>query len=70
MHGVNLDLLRTTPHHADGTPKDPHAHHRADHLAALGAARRQVWRSSLDWWRKALPVRTAPPARPCTDSTP
>lgn len=46
MHGVNLDLLRTLPHHPDGRPKDPHAHHRADHLAALreerAAARRSV----------------------------
>lgn len=35
MHGVNLDLLCTLPHHPDGRPKDPHAHHRAEHLAAL-----------------------------------
>lgn len=39
MHGVNLDLLRTTPHHPDGRPKDPHAHHRAEHVAALAEAR-------------------------------
>ena len=39
MHGVNLDLLRTLPHHPDGRPKDAHAHHRAEHLAALAEAR-------------------------------
>jgi hypothetical protein len=43
MHGVNLDLLRTGPHHPDGQPKDPHAHHRAAHLADLRAARRARW---------------------------
>jgi len=40
MHGVNLDLLRASaPCHPDGRPKDPHAHHRAEHLAARQAAR-------------------------------
>ncbi len=40
MHGVNLDLLRILPHHLDGRSKDAHSHHRAEHLAALGAIRR------------------------------
>lgn len=40
MTGVNLDLLRAlAPCHPDGRPKDPHAHHRAAHLAAQGADR-------------------------------
>jgi hypothetical protein len=46
MHGVNLDLLQTTPHRADGTARDPHAHHRAAHLGALRAARRARWRAA------------------------
>lgn len=41
MHSVNLDLLQTTPHHASGTPRDPHAHHRADHRATFRAERRK-----------------------------
>lgn len=40
MHGVNLDLLRPAP-------RDPHARHRAEHLAALRAARRQRWAAAL-----------------------
>lgn len=40
MHGVNLDLLHTLPHHPDGRPKDPHGHHRADHLENLRNARK------------------------------
>jgi|GEM_PF-1442435 len=40
MYGVNLDLLRATArHHPDGRPKDPHAHHRAEHLAVLRSTR-------------------------------
>lgn len=48
MHGVNLDLLRATAaHHPDGRPKDPHAHHRAGHLADLDKARRARWQAAL-----------------------
>lgn len=47
MHGVNLDLLATSRHHADGRPRDPHAQHRGTHLAALRQARRQFWRMRL-----------------------
>ncbi|MCU0828073.1 MAG: hypothetical protein MUE52_11855 [Tabrizicola sp.] len=47
MHGVNLDLLKTTAYRADGTPRDPHAHHRAAHLATLRVARRARWASVL-----------------------
>ena len=47
MHGVNLDLLRTGPHHPDGRAKDPHAYHRADHLARLETARRARWQAAL-----------------------
>lgn len=40
MYSANLDLLRATSrHHLDGQPKDPHAHHRADLLAARRALR-------------------------------
>ena len=47
MHGANLDLLRTVPHHPDGRAKDSHAHHRAEHLARLQAARRARRRAAL-----------------------
>ena len=44
MHSVNLDLLHAVARrHADGRPLDLHAHHRAEHLAALRAARRRFW---------------------------
>ncbi|WP_374645475.1 hypothetical protein [Tabrizicola sp.] len=47
MHGVNLDLLATSRHHADGRPRDPRAQHRCTHLAALRQARRQLWHARL-----------------------
>jgi len=40
MYGVNLDLLRPAP-------RCPHAHHRAEHLATLRAARRQRWTAAF-----------------------
>lgn len=49
MHGVNLDLLRQAP-------RSPHAHHRAEHLATLRAARRQRWTAALN----RLAARVAP----------
>lgn len=61
MHGVNLDLLRAcTRHHPDGQPKDPHAHHRAEHLADLRAARQARW---ADWLARlfARPGPRKPP---------
>lgn len=48
MHGVNLDLLRTLPHHPDGRAKDPHAHHRAQHLARLEEERLARGRTLID----------------------
>lgn len=59
MHGINLDLLRTGPHHFDGRLKDPHAHHRAELLALSRAARRQVWQNRLARLRLLL-VHRAP----------
>lgn len=47
MHGVNLDLLHSGPHHPDGRPKDPHAHHRTEHLAELRIARHARWQAAL-----------------------
>lgn len=47
MHGVNLDLLHSAPHHPDGRSKDPHAHHRAEHLAELGIVRHARWQAIL-----------------------
>ena len=47
MHSVNLDLLRTVPHHPDGMAKDPHAYHEADHRAELRARRRARLREAV-----------------------
>jgi hypothetical protein len=48
MNGINLDLLRASAaHHPDGQPKDPHAHHRAEHLASLRTERRARWMATL-----------------------
>ena len=47
MHGVNLDLLHSGPHHADGRSRDPHAHHRVEHLTTLRIARRARWQAAL-----------------------
>lgn len=50
MHGVNLDLLRATAaHHRDGRPKDPHAHHRVEHLATLKAERAARGKGTVVW---------------------
>jgi hypothetical protein len=57
MHGVNLDLLHTGPHHPDGRPKDPHAHHRTELLALARAARRQLWHNRLASLRLLLVPR-------------
>jgi hypothetical protein len=63
MHGVNLDLLRTTPYHPDGGPKDPHAHHRSDHTAALAeerqGRRRNLVSRILSIFRRSPGRRTA-----------
>lgn len=70
MHGVNLDLLGTTPFHADGRPKDPHAHHQAEVTALARAARRDLWRARFARLRSILFRHTAQPApRPCTEQT-
>ncbi|MBP9047546.1 MAG: hypothetical protein KBF85_04655 [Tabrizicola sp.] len=55
MHGVNLDLLRPVP-------RCPHAHHRAEHLAILRAARRRRWAAALARlvaWASSKPRATA-----------
>lgn len=61
MHSVNLDLLRTTPHHPDGQPRDAHARHRAEHLATLRAARRARWQAALSRALALLPALRAKP---------
>ena len=46
MYGVNLDLLHAKgSHRRDGSPKDPHAHHRAEHRALLAEERSARWKS-------------------------
>lgn len=48
MHIVNPDLLRAAAaHHPDGRPKNPHAHHLAEHLAALRVERAARWQATL-----------------------
>ncbi|MES2914945.1 MAG: hypothetical protein V4753_07485 [Pseudomonadota bacterium] len=64
MHSVNLDFLRATARHdPDSRPKDPHAHHRAEHLARLRAERRSRWLAGLDrlrWAFALTPAAAAP----------
>ncbi len=44
MYDLNLDMLSaSTRHHANGRPKDIHAHHLQEHLSARRAARRGLW---------------------------
>lgn len=69
MHGVNLDLLRCTPHHPDGRPKDPHAHHRIALAEGLHQSRLHRWRSLLGRLATLFHAR-APRPRPCLDHTP
>lgn len=62
MHSVNLDLLRAT------TPKDdPHAHHRAAHLADLRAARRLLWQDRIARLRALIARRPAHAPHTCPD---
>lgn len=70
MHGVNLDLLRTLPHHPDGRPKDPHAHHRAELLTQARAARRARWLARLARFRTLFARQSAPAAQACPDPHP
>jgi hypothetical protein len=68
MHGINTDLLRAmSRHHADGRPKDPYAHHRAEHLAQRREARRQHWQGWGHWLVRLLHRRSqaARPAKDC-----
>jgi hypothetical protein len=58
VHGVNLDLLQTTRHRADGTARDPHAHHLAVHRAQRRDARRALWQSRLARLRAFLGLQT------------
>lgn len=61
MHSVNLDLLKTTPHHPDGQPRDAHARHRAEHLAIRRAALRARWHAALTRALALLPAFRAKP---------
>lgn len=60
MHSVNLDLLRALPHHPDGRPKNPHAHHLAAHVAMRRAARAAAWRVRIARLRSLVTLRRAP----------
>ena len=66
MNGVNLDLLRA----AVSRHGDPHAHHRAEHLANLRAARRQRWLDRIVRLRSLLAQRPAKAAHPCPNQLP
>ena len=65
MHSVNLDLLR-----ASVRPAHPHAHHRADHLAALRAARHQRWQNRFARLLALFAYRPAPAAQACPEQAP
>lgn len=63
MNSVNLDLLRAgARRHAD-----PHAHHKAEHLANLRAARRQRWLDSLARLCALFARHSAPTVQPCPE---
>lgn len=70
MYGVNLDLLRTGPHHPDGRPKDPHAHHGADLRARLRATRHQRWLNRIARLRNLLARHAEPATQACPDPRP
>lgn len=62
MHSVNLDLL-----HASARPADPHAHHRAEHLADLRTVCRQRWLERLARLRALFAHHPAAVGEPCPD---
>ncbi|MGL4235090.1 hypothetical protein [Tabrizicola sp.] len=50
MYPVNLDLLHASAaHNPDGSPKDLHAHHRAELIAIQRAERRARWQGRVNW---------------------
>ena len=63
MHSVNLDLLRA----AVSRQRDPYAHHKAEHLANLRAARRQRWLDSLARLCALFARHSAPIVQPCPE---
>lgn len=73
MHGVNLDLLRCTPHHPDGRPRNPHAHHRIALAERLHQTRLRRWRTRLSRLSRLAALfrrhRSAAP-QPCLDRAP
>ncbi|MGQ0611371.1 MAG: hypothetical protein ACT4N9_09750 [Paracoccaceae bacterium] len=63
MNGMNFDLYRAmSGQNFAHRPLDPHAHHLAEHLAALRAARRARWRDRLMRLRALLVARVTPAA--------
>jgi hypothetical protein len=65
MHNVNLDLLRAATRQAD-----PHAHHRAAHLADLRAARRRRWQDRIARLRALFAQSPAPVPQACPEQAP
>lgn len=56
MLPINLDLLNTTPHHANGLPRDAHAHHTQMHRAEA----RALIRSKLAQALRSLAAKIEP----------
>ena len=54
MYNVNLDLLKAMSHHPGGQPRDPHAHHLAEHLAVLRAEKSARWQDRFRQLRGRL----------------
>lgn len=62
----NPDLLHcASRYRPDGRTKDPHAHHRAEHLAQLQAKRRARWAARLARLFQALTRSRTTPTLPC-----
>lgn len=60
MTNVNLDLLRaTSAHHPDGSPKDRHAHHRAEIGRLARSSRHAAWQNRLARLRAVIGRLTA-----------
>ncbi|WP_435259404.1 hypothetical protein ACSBLW_06435 [Thioclava sp. FR2] len=64
MLPVNIDLLNTTPHHADGRLRDPHSHHARAAREGQHSARRARLRATLAEFLRRLAAKIDSPS-PC-----
>lgn len=71
MYDLNLDMLSASArHHANGRPKDIHAHHRREHLSARRAERRGIWISRFHRILGLLGLSARPRRASETNATP